>query len=106
MIHNSDIEAAILELQDEIHQVARDHGFWDSENAGEKIALMHSELSEALEALRQDKWAGKGGVAEELADTIIRILDFAAFHRINLGREIIRKHRYNIIRPYKHGKKF
>lgn len=35
------------------HKIARDHGFWDNErNFGEMIALMHSELSEALEEHR------------------------------------------------------
>jgi len=42
------------QVADSVHQIARRKGWWDAErNDGEIIALMHSELSEALEALRQ-----------------------------------------------------
>lgn len=39
-----------------------------------KIALIHSEASEVLEALRKDK--GEYEVVEEIADILIRTLDF------------------------------
>ena len=42
-------------VQTKVHNNAKEKGWWDEErNDGEMIALMHSELSEALEALRKD----------------------------------------------------
>jgi hypothetical protein len=49
------------------HATAKEKGWWDFERSdGELIALMHSELSEALEAMRND--LGKDAIAEALAD--------------------------------------
>ena len=83
-------------------------GFWDCDNTGEKIALMHSELSEALEADRKnlpsDHIAGFSGIEEELADCMIRILDFAGHHDLRLSEALTAKLQFNLTRPYKHGK--
>jgi NTP pyrophosphatase (non-canonical NTP hydrolase) len=85
-------------------------GFWESDNTGEKIALMHSELSEALEADRKNLDAEHipsfTGVEEELADVIIRILDFAGHHQLRLGEALSAKIAYNLTRPFKHGKAY
>lgn len=93
-----------------ISQFMRAQGFWESDNTGEKIALMHSELSEALEADRKNLDAehipGFTGVEEELADVIIRILDFAGHHQLRLGEAISAKIVYNLTRPFKHGKAY
>lgn len=68
-------------------------------NFGEVIALMHSELSEALEAdrksLMDDKLPHRDGREVEFADCIIRILDTAAAHGFDLAGAIIEKNRYN-----------
>lgn len=103
---------AIDHLQSAVHANAVGHGWWEGEqNDAEKIALMHSELSEALEAMREgnpdsDKIAFSS-VEEELADCVIRILDYAGRRRLDIAGAILAKHEYNLTRPYKHGgKKF
>lgn len=98
-------------LMREAHDTAMEKGFWESDNPGEKIALMHSELSEALDALRKGnpesmKIPGFQHATEELADCIIRILDFAGHFNLNLSEAIIAKMEHNALRPHKHGKKF
>lgn len=104
----------------EAHNISRQHGFWGALaqdlktvrayylhdcNKAEKIALMHSELSEALEALRQTD-QNKNNVAEELADCCIRIFDYCAAFEIDLEKEINKKMKINAKRPLKHNKKF
>ena len=93
-----------------VSQFMQTQGFWESDNTGEKIALMHSELSEALEADRKNLDAehipGFTGVEEELADVIIRILDFAGHHNLRLGEALSAKITYNLTRPFKHGKAY
>lgn len=68
-------------------------------NFGEVIALMHSELSEALEAHRKqlmdDKLTNRPGIEVEFADCIIRILDTAAAHGIDVAGAMIEKNRFN-----------
>lgn len=69
-------------------------------NFGEVVALMHSELSEALEAHRKgkefdDKLTDKDAVAVELADCIIRILDTASALNLNIADAYLCKCIYN-----------
>lgn len=45
------------------------------------------------------------GVAAELADVLIRIFDFAGAYGVPLAEAVIRKHNYNLTRPYRHGGK-
>lgn len=107
----------ITELQKEIHETAKEKGWWDEkQNIGELIALCHSELSEALEEARRrdvtDGYiyhnnSGKPlGFPIELADVIIRVLDIAGGLEIDLEKAIRVKMAYNKIRPHKHGKTF
>jgi NTP pyrophosphatase (non-canonical NTP hydrolase) len=107
------IERVFLHLQSEIHQMAVDKGWYDGtteRNPAELIALMHSELSEALEAFRcnnpPDKHCPTFGNAEiELADCIIRILDACQHWGINLGAALLAKMEANARRPARHGGK-
>lgn len=65
------------------------------------LALIHSEVSEALEAWRDDDFEH---MAEELVDVLIRVLDTAKFLRINIEQGVINKHQKNLKRPYKNGR--
>lgn len=104
--------AAWNNVADRVHQIAVEKGWWDQErNPGEAIALMHSELSEGLEALRHDAQDDHlpefKGIEAELADTVIRIMDFAKGANLRVGEAILKKIEYNASRPARHGgKKF
>ena len=66
-----------------LHETAREKGFWEGEYSydkiGNKLALVHSEVTEVLEAIRKNQGSEK--VVEEIADVIIRILDVYAAMR-------------------------
>lgn len=103
---------SITSLAQSIYTENTNKGFWEGgpekANIPEKIALMHSELSEALEAYRansnDDKLTEYKGLDVELADTVIRIFDFCGAYNIPIGKLIGLKLDYNKSRPYKHGK--
>jgi NTP pyrophosphatase (non-canonical NTP hydrolase) len=95
----------IDDLIKECHRIAKIKGWWkEKRNEGELIALMHSELSEALEAMRNH--GTKTQIAEELADCCIRIFDYCGARDIDLEKTLLKKIEYNKTRPYRHGKKF
>ena len=79
----------LSDLQKEAHSIAKAHGWWDQERTfGDLIALVHSELSEALEAYRvcgivdcPHEHTEGAGVASELADVVIRVADMAEWHQ-------------------------
>lgn len=92
------------------------HSGWarlPARNFGEILMLAVSELVEALEAHRKIGLHGAGNyglsvshVTEELADTIIRLLDTARGLDLPLGEALAEKLAYNDTRPPKHGKAY
>lgn len=107
-------------IQKKAFENSEKKGFWkanfkfsnDPEYMASKIALMHSELSELLECVRKDfeekdKHCPVYKNAEiELADLVIRAMDFAEAYNLHLAQAIISKMEFNATRPPKHGKKF
>jgi NTP pyrophosphatase (non-canonical NTP hydrolase) len=114
-------------MMESIHEYAKDKGFWDGDRGTDekKLLLIHSEVSEAAEALREgnpvyhvkehhpyveidDQYESHFSQVEmELADTIIRIFDYAEKKGMNLPEAIVTKHQINLQRPRLHGgKKF
>ena len=97
----------------EIHDNAVSHGWWDEpRNLLEIVALCHSELSEAVEEYRAGHpmvWANEDGkpegIATEMADCLIRILDWFGHEGLDADEIVRQKMAYNRGRPYKHGKR-
>ena len=109
---------ALEMLVAEAGRIEREHGFGVDVRPAEDIALMHSELSEALEELRNGHAPSETyfskldnvptkpeGVPAELADVVIRILAFSSRHGIDLASAIIHKMAFNETRPVRHGGK-
>lgn len=123
----------INQLSKEIYEANVKKGFYeDKKNIGEMLALIHSEISEALEADRKGRyvqddtaldWALstvddshffqehfpetiKDTFEDEIADAMIRLMDLSGYLGIDLESHIKAKMRYNSLRPHKHGKKY
>ena len=102
----------INELADAVHANAVAKGFWSAQrNVPEALCLIHSEVSEGLEALRHGNGPSEhipefSGLEEELADVVIRVCDLSAGLGLRLGQAIVAKMQFNASRPHLHGKAF
>jgi len=101
------INILLNELANEIHK--NNHHWWHDaagtkleRNKGELLCLIHSEVSEAMEGERKDLMDDKlphRKMAEvELADALIRILDYAAGFGYDIGGALCEKMDYNATR--------
>jgi NTP pyrophosphatase (non-canonical NTP hydrolase) len=115
---------SLTQLRIEAHATAVEHGFTDATPL-EELCLIHTEISEAVEDIREgkelnaflykisnlattDKYSPHLkpiGIPSEMADIIIRVLDFCGKHRIDIERAVLEKMEYNKTRPFKHGGK-
>lgn len=112
-------------LQEICHRASADAGWWmhdkrdlrlvirEPANASEKLlggalvsqklCLVHSEVSEAMEGHRKglmdDKLPHRPMIEVELADAIIRIADLAGALNLDLGGAIAEKMAFNAVRP-------
>lgn len=124
-------ETDLNNLVEVSHSLAESKGFWDNDrNVGELLALIHAEISEALEGHRAGNHITNEGVIKglkiedeekfkeyvnkyvkdtfenEMADAVIRIFDLCGGFGIDLVSHINLKLKYNSTREKKHGKKY
>lgn len=115
----------LIEFAKACHDNSVDKGWWHDDDGNlievtpeliaSKIALVHAEISEALEEVRKGEECYKmylvdgkpEGMVVEFADAVIRILELT--RRMGLSHEfaqaMLTKHNYNTTRPFKHGGK-
>lgn len=122
------------ELAKIVHENAKSKGFYENEkNIGEMLCLIHSEVSEGLEADRKKRFANLKGFEveqsyqphgdklnfeqsfqihikdtfeDEMADILIRVLDLCAYKKIDIEKHLELKIKYNSTREHKHGKSY
>ena len=120
------------EVSKEVYEANKLKGFdVKKENLGQTLCLIHSEISEALEAIRKNRYANlsyfeiddkkfsdivsfesnfktyiKDTFEDEIADTFTRLMDLVGALDIDIDRHIELKRRYNSLREFKHGKEF
>lgn len=105
---------SLTSLEEAIAEINRANGWYDKEvEVGTVLALIHSEISEALEEWRKGGdldaiyYEGKKpeGFGVELADALIRILDASYRFGLNMDDLVAMKLAYNRTRGYRHGGK-
>jgi NTP pyrophosphatase (non-canonical NTP hydrolase) len=90
------------DLQKEIHSLAQEKGWWIDDKISDKLLMIHSEVSEAVDCYR---CGDMDDFPIELADIVIRVMDLAERNCIDLWEVINTKHEYNKTRSYRHGGK-
>ncbi len=129
-ITRDDFIRSLAILADQAHANSQAKGFWEAhaairlllvEHRPDLLAqyvvqwklsrhgLMHSEVSEATEGVRKDladdHLTHRSMEVAELADTVIRVLDYAGAYNLPLAETILEKMAYNAGRPFMHGDK-
>lgn len=98
----------IRQLQEYVHSYNVHVGWWDGETTvdervPEKLCLIHSEISEAMEGHRKnlmdDKLPTRPMMEVELADALIRIVDLAGALDYDLAGAVVEKIQFNQTRP-------
>lgn len=121
-----DAPQSLRDLQGAIHALAIEKGWWEAHTVRtdgsfeittdqviSKIALIHAELSEAVEEARKSPHYSEiyyesekpEGFAVELADVLIRTLDLFGALGIDAAEVVRIKHGFNRTRPHRHGGK-
>lgn len=112
----------LKQYQKECYATAKEKGWHDADKNGsfvEKLCLLHAEISEAVEEYRkgfdpdaiyfasssENPIEKPEGVAIELADVFIRLMDTCEEYGIDLERAVEIKMEYNKTRSYRHGNK-
>ncbi len=123
---------AFNEIAEGVHTTAKAKGWWENRNALESaaslsgvdgllefaqstndascLALIHSEVSEALENIRHgsvpdDKIPEFSGVEAELADIVVRIMDVSQARGWRVAEALVAKIEFNKTREHLHGGK-
>ena len=115
---------SLNELAEAIHAENVERGFYDRKiERGTQLMLIVSELSEALEADRKERYAHldaylcnptpenfqvyiKDSFEDEISDALIRLLDMVGYLGIDIEQHVKAKRAFNKTRGYKHGKKY
>lgn len=95
---------SLSQWTEECHTLAKEKGWWPGgiRNIPELLCLIHSEISEALEAYRH---GNSENFREEIADTFIRLFDLCGGLNVDIETEITKKHEINKQREWRHGGK-
>lgn len=105
-----DFIASFSALADRANVNAHNKGFYEKpQETGTRLMLMVTEIAEACDAdrkdLRDDKIPEFLGLEAELADCIIRIMDFSAEKDLRVAEAVVAKMKFNKTRDYLHGNK-
>lgn len=108
------IRIAATKLKEQCHGAAAASGWWVNPKTGQdprdnplcfsnKLCLIHSEVSEAMEGdrkgLADDKLPHRPMREVELADAVIRIFDLAGAFGLDIEGAIVEKLQFNQVRP-------